>query len=91
MDRDLIVQALLDVINQLGHTSAPSEHPTPPDTENDSDTMVSPLQQELELMKKAAGVPSAFDGAEEESDCGCGSDDGDMDALRHMAGIKIVR
>lgn len=28
----------------------------------DSNTMASPLQQELEIMKKAAGIPSAFDG-----------------------------
>jgi hypothetical protein len=65
-----------------------------------SDAMVAPLQQELELMKKAAGVPSAFDNVKE-PDCGCGSqdpsehshdsDDADIDALKKMAGIKIVR
>jgi hypothetical protein len=73
-----------------------------PDTDT-PDTMVSPLQQELELMKKAAGVASAFDDSSNSSDCGCEGEcgcsggethdepDADMDALRHMAGIKIVR
>jgi hypothetical protein len=69
------------------------------DTET-PDTMVSPLQQELELMKKAAGVASAFDSEEGYCDacdrpadqCACASEpDSDMDALRHMAGIKIIR
>jgi hypothetical protein len=34
------------------------------DNEEDADkhTMAAPLQQELEIMKKAAGIPSAFDG-----------------------------
>jgi hypothetical protein len=31
----------------------------------DDNTMASPLQQELELLKKAAGVPSAFDGQQQ--------------------------
>ena len=68
------------------------------------DTMVAPLQQELELMKKAAGVPNAFDSHDEEycdacdrpaDECGCehehGEPDHDMDALKYMAGIKIAR
>jgi len=33
-----------------------------PQSASDADTMASPLQQELELLKKVAGVPSAFDG-----------------------------
>jgi hypothetical protein len=71
----------------------------------DPAAMVAPLQQELELMKKAAGVPNAFDSAEDdkESDCGCGGHDhddhehehdhadADIEALKKMAGIKIVR
>ena len=70
------------------------------DDEGPTDSMVSPLQQELELMKKAAGVPSAFDSEEGYCDacgqsadqCACASEpDSDMDALRHMAGIKIIR
>ena len=32
-----------------------------PQSVQDADTMASPLQQELELLKKVAGVPSAFD------------------------------
>ena len=34
----------------------------------DSTTMVPPLQQKLELLKKAVDVPNAFDGADELSD-----------------------
>lgn len=70
------------------------------------DAMVSPLQQQLEIMKKVAGIPNSFDSADEESEeygeeeCGCGGgdheehDDGHtaaLDALRHMAGITVVR
>ena len=32
-----------------------------PSSATDADTMASPLQQELELLKKVAGVPSAYD------------------------------
>lgn len=98
------------MMDQGGEVSSQQEHPpttiatTEPvqidqtDTET-PDTMVSPLQQELELMKKAAGVPSAFDDSSDGEDCGCegecgcggGEPDANMDALRHMAGIKIVR
>lgn len=71
------------------------------------DAMVSPLQQQLEIMKKVAGIPNSFDSADEESEeygdeeeCGCGGADHEehdgghenaLDALRRMAGIKIVR
>jgi hypothetical protein len=64
----------------------------------DSATMFSPMQQELEMMKRAAGLPNAFDA--EVGDCGCegecGCDhehvepDAEMDDLRHMAGIRIA-
>ena len=33
-----------------------------PQSAQDADTTMSPLQQELEIMKKSAGIPSAFDG-----------------------------
>jgi hypothetical protein len=71
------------------------------------DAMVSPLQQQLEIMKKVAGIPNSFDSADEESEeyddeeaCGCGGgdheehDDGHenaLDALRRMAGITAAR
>lgn len=68
----------------------------------DPAAMVAPLQQELELMKKAAGVPNAFDAAKDDAetpDCGCGEHDHDdhdhgdedLEALKKMAGIKVVR
>jgi hypothetical protein len=93
MDKEQIVQALLALINQLGHQ--PGGHGAP-ETDTTVTAMFSPLQQELELMKKVAGVDSAYD--EPEHDCGCEgpcscSQDADpeMDHLKHMAGITIVR
>jgi hypothetical protein len=43
---------------------APAEQPAAeqPQSAQDADTTMSPLQQELEIMKKSAGIPSAFDG-----------------------------
>jgi hypothetical protein len=76
--------------NQAAMTAVDVDH----DDETAPETMVSPLQQELELMKKAAGIDSAYDDSSEE-ECGCDHEssepDADLDALRHMAGIKIVR
>jgi len=45
----------------------------------DSHTMVPPLQQKLELLKKAAGVPSMFDQGEDE-----------LDDIKKLTGIKAV-
>ena len=36
-----------------------------PQSAQDADTTMSPLQQELEIMKKSAGIPSAFDGQQQ--------------------------
>jgi hypothetical protein len=33
-----------------------------PQSAQDAETTLSPLQQELEIMKKTAGIPSVFDG-----------------------------
>lgn len=71
----------------------------------DSTTMFSPMQQELEMMKMAAGLSNEFDAEVGEEHCdACGrpvdqcacSDhehiepDVEMDDLRHMAGIRIA-
>lgn len=109
-----VLRQVADMMDRGGEVSSQQEHPpttiataepkqiTQDDGETPN-TMVSPLQQELELMKKAAGVASAFDDSSNDGGCGCegecGCDggeehagpDADMDALRHMAGIKIVR
>jgi len=63
-------QASVAVV-QPAQVTAPNEEPQvakllptnkEPQSAQDADTMASPLQQELELLKKVAGVPSAFDG-----------------------------
>ena len=46
--------------------------------EGDGTTMVPPLQQKLELLKKASGVPSAFDGNDE------------LDDIKKLTGITAV-
>ena len=67
--------------------------------------MVGPLQQKLELLKKAAGVDSAYDDGEmlqghehgegHCDDCGCdpcqcdGGED-ELDAMKRMAGLPVV-
>jgi hypothetical protein len=45
----------------------------------DGHTMVPPLQQKLELLKKASGVPSIFDQGEDE-----------LDDIKKLTGIKAV-
>lgn len=66
---------------------------------SEGETMIYPLQQKLELLKKAVGVDSAFDDHEEENDCGCGcggecgmtSDDHDEIAvMKKNAGMPIA-
>ena len=67
--------------------------------EVNTDSMVSPLQQKLELMKKTAGVSSAFDDGELNTDaddgvcpecgqdpCACGEED-PLDTMKHLAGL----
>jgi len=39
-----------------------------------TDTFVPPLQQKLELLKKAAGIPNIYD-ADEDGECGCKPDE----------------
>jgi hypothetical protein len=49
----------------------------------DQTVMVTPLQQKLELLKKAAGVGSVYDDE-------CAGEEDELDALRKNAGIKAV-
>ena len=78
------------------HPAAASndEHP-----DVNTDSMVSPLQQKLELIKKVAGVDGAFGGGElntdaEDSgctDCGCDpcecSGEDPLATMKHLAGL----
>lgn len=50
-------------------------------TSDDTGMFISPLQQEMELMKKSAGVENAFDDPEEEQ-----SDE--IEQLKLMAGLQ---
>jgi len=63
-------QASVAVV-QPAQVTAPNEEPQvakllptnqEPQSAQDGATMTSPLQQELEIMKKVAGIQSAFDG-----------------------------
>jgi hypothetical protein len=67
---------------------------------------VGPLQQKLELLKKAAGVDSAYDDGnilqghshgEEDvcpecnaSPCECGSEEDPLSTMKHLAGLPVV-
>ena len=46
---------------------------------SDGQTMVPPLQQKLELLKKVSGVPNMFDQGEDE-----------LDDIKKLTGIKAV-
>jgi hypothetical protein len=69
-----LIRALLDVLDQKTHNTAMQPHaqltivdmPEPehhdnPHAEMSVDSMVPPLQQKMELLKKAVGVDSIFD------------------------------
>jgi len=65
--------------------------------ENDPDTtMVPPLQQNIELLKKIADVPSIYDDEEKicncESECCCDQEpeQDELEILRKNAGLAIV-
>lgn len=67
-----------------------------------TDSMVSPLQQKLELLKKAAGVDNAYDDGELSGDeegtcpecgsdpCQCGNEEDPLTAMKKMAGLPVV-
>lgn len=77
-----------DILRKLADIVDREERPTvDAQDENDSNVstdpaMISPLQQNLELLKKANGVDNVFDNEEEESV----SDQG-IDRLKKLAGI----
>ena len=115
-----ILRKLADVIDAKETTQDQSQEPTAmiqgaePETtahgiegeaQVNTVSMVAPLQQKLELLKKAAGVDSAYDdgemlqGHEHEGGCEvchsdpCACDDGEEDplnAMKRMAGLPVV-
>lgn len=74
------------------------------DSSQEQPKMMPPQTQELELAKKAAGLPNEFDGNTEEpevevvaepeaevSDCGCGGSpeqDDEIERMKLLSGIK---
>ena len=70
--------------------------------EVNTDSMVSPLQQKLELLKKAAGVDNAYDGeghehgdacgacGELECQCDGGHEEDPLSQMKKMAGLPVV-
>jgi hypothetical protein len=70
-----------------------AEHEENPDVNTDS--MVSPLQQKLELLKKAAGVESAYDeegGCEEcgAEPCECDDESDPLSVMKRNAGLPAM-
>lgn len=47
------------------------------------DTMMPPLQQKLEIMKKSVGMDNAFD-------AGCGEEGDELGDIKKLTGIKAV-
>jgi hypothetical protein len=74
-------------------TRVPVSLKAEPHPEPDLDVMVPPLQQKIELLKKATGVPSAYDhftdAESDDSGCGCEETD-ELDDIRKMAGVPTV-
>lgn len=74
----------MDAIETGGQEQAPAAlEPVGTDSQEQPDqgTMIPPLQQKLELLKKASGVESAFDGQ--------GAND-ELQDIKQLSGIKTV-
>jgi hypothetical protein len=83
---------------EQGHHPMQQAELSPVDVDNtdntESDTMVPPLQQKIELMKKMAGEESHYDGEGGCEECGaepceCGGED-PLDAMKKMAGLPTA-
>ena len=60
--------------------------PVGKDDDSEGHTMVPPLQQKLELFKKAAGEPNAFDdGVGHDKD-----EDDELDRIKKIAGLTVM-
>lgn len=104
MDNQSIMTALMTIIDKLSGNSDVATNVYPGDdtrrfapvtiqsteTEDEPplDTMVPPLQQKLELLKKSVGVDNIFDGCDDDCDCDCCSGEEDeLDLIRRHAGV----
>jgi hypothetical protein len=90
MNTAAILRALADMIDKHSApqpqepqqtTAVLAPQPQEPTPEPESNKFFPPLQQKMELLKKAVGVPSEFD-----NDCGC-----DDDATQEPDEIAIMR
>lgn len=54
--------------------------------ETDPTSMIPPLQQKLELLKKASGEPNAFDAQDKLA----GQEPDELDAIRKIAGLTVM-
>lgn len=104
-----ILRKLADMIDSASADSSmqPQASLTPVEVDHsdnsEGETMIYPLQQKLELLKKAVGVDSAFDDHKEDHDeedcgCGCGGDcdiasdgyDDEISIMRKNAGMPVA-
>lgn len=88
-----LLRKLADVIDGNSGQYEPQAELQQVDVDNvdntETTTMVPPLQQKIELLKKSVGVDNHFD--DEEAECACQADDADDDELaliKQRAGIQ---
>lgn len=90
-----ILRKLADLIDSNAddgrpENSVPHAELEPVDVDNTDNTeittMVPPLQQKIELLKKATGVESHYDDGE---DCGCDEPD-ELDIIKQHAGLRPI-
>lgn len=98
-----LLRALADKLDSIHHDTGhvePESHGaelTPVDVDNTDHTedslFVAPLQQKLELLKKAAGVESIYDEPCEvcgQSPCQCAHGEDEMDIMKRNAGLPVT-
>lgn len=100
-----ILRALADMIDRHSEkNSSPNQAVlTPVDVDHTDDTetsvMIPPLQQKMELLKKAAGVDNQYDQtddsdySDDQEGCGCSASNDEpdeLDRIRKIAGISPV-
>jgi hypothetical protein len=93
MNTAAILRALADMIDkhsasqqQEPQRAILSPQPQEPTPEPELDKMVPPLQQKMELLKKAVGVPSEFDGVGDDE----GGHKDEISIIRKNAGMNPV-
>ena len=97
-----ILRALADKVESInsgdGHHPMQQAELEPVEVDNidntESDLMIPPLQQKMELLKKAAGEESVYDDGECEecggSPCECDGEEDPLDAMKKMAGLPVA-